>query len=76
MEPWKQSDGKNYSITHWYEGNIKRRWNSTQANWIYFEEEDAEEQIGSVFAVQGIDLTRKCSRIYPIRIEYLLYFND
>ncbi|WP_281217273.1 DUF2075 domain-containing protein [Lysinibacillus capsici] len=58
VEPWKQSDGKDSSITHWHEGNIKRRWNSTQANWIYSEEEDAEEQIGSVFAVQGIDLNK------------------
>lgn len=58
VEPWKQSDGKNSSITHWHEGNIKRRWNSTQTNWIYSEEEDAEEQIGSVFAVQGIDLNK------------------
>ncbi|WEA41647.1 DUF2075 domain-containing protein [Lysinibacillus fusiformis] len=58
VEPWKQSDGKDSSITHWHEGNIKRRWNSTQTNWIYSEEEDAEEQIGSVFAVQGIDLNK------------------
>ncbi len=58
VEPWKQSDGKDSSITHWHEENIKRRWNSTQANWIYSEEEDAEDQIGSVFAVQGIDLNK------------------
>lgn len=58
VEPWKQYDGKDSSITHWHEGNIKRRWNSTQANWIYSEEEDAEDQIGSVFAVQGIDLNK------------------
>lgn len=58
VEPWKQADGKDPLITHWHEGNIKRRWNSTQANWIYSEDVDAEEQIGSVFAVQGIDLNK------------------
>ncbi|WDF50359.1 DUF2075 domain-containing protein [Paenibacillus sp. KACC 21273] len=58
VEPWKQADGKDLSITHWHEGNIKRRWNSTQENWIYSDDIDAEEQIGSVFAVQGIDLNK------------------
>lgn len=58
VEPWKQADGKDPSITHWHEGNIIRRWNSTQENWIYSEDADAEEQIGSVFAVQGIDLNK------------------
>ncbi|XQY90628.1 DNA/RNA helicase domain-containing protein [Metabacillus sp. HB246100] len=58
VEPWKQSDGKEPSITHWHEGNIKLRWNSTQENWINSKDDDAEEQIGSVFAVQGIDLNK------------------
>jgi uncharacterized protein len=58
VEPWKQADGKNPLITHWHEGKIKRRWNSTQENWIFSEDADAEEQIGSVFAVQGIDLNK------------------
>lgn len=58
VEPWKQADGKDPSITHWHEGNIKRRWNSTQENWVNSEDTDAEEQIGSVFAVQGIDLNK------------------
>ncbi|MEB6069982.1 MULTISPECIES: DUF2075 domain-containing protein [Enterococcus] len=58
VEPWKQSDGKETSITHWHEGNIKRRWNSTQVDWLYSDDEDAEDQIGSVFAVQGVDLNR------------------
>ncbi|WP_088815401.1 MULTISPECIES: DUF2075 domain-containing protein [Listeria] len=58
VEPWKQSDGKESSITHWHEGDIKRRWNSTQENWVYSDEEDAEDQIGSVFAVQGVDLNK------------------
>lgn len=60
VEPWKQSDGKDPSITHWHENNIHRRWNSTQENWINSKDEDAEDQIGSVFAVQGIDLN-KCA---------------
>lgn len=58
VEPWKQADGKDPSITHWHEGDIKRRWNSTQENWIFSEDADAEDQIGSVFAVQGIDLNK------------------
>lgn len=58
VEDWKQSDGKNPSITHWHEGNIARRWNSTQENWINSKDSDADEQIGSVFAVQGIDLNK------------------
>lgn len=58
VEDWKQSDGKNPSITHWHEGDMDRRWNSTQENWINSNDSDAEEQIGSVFAVQGIDLNK------------------
>ncbi|MGH0944862.1 DNA/RNA helicase domain-containing protein [Bacillus mycoides] len=58
VEPWKQADGKYPSITHWHEGNIKRRWNSTQENWVCSGDADAEDQIGSVFAVQGIDLNK------------------
>ena len=58
VEPWKQADGKDSSITHWHEVDIKRRWNSTQENWVNSDDEDAEEQIGSVFAVQGIDLNK------------------
>ncbi|MFP9128557.1 DNA/RNA helicase domain-containing protein [Niallia sp. BSM11] len=58
VEPWKQADGKDPSITHWHEGDIKKRWNSTQENWINSDDDDAEEQIGSVFAVQGIDLNK------------------
>lgn len=58
VEHWKQADGNKISITHWHEGDIKRRWNSTQENWIHVDDEDAEDQIGSVFAVQGIDLNK------------------
>ncbi|MBJ7997881.1 DUF2075 domain-containing protein [Bacillus cereus] len=58
VEPWKQADGKDPSITHWHEGNINRRWNSTQENWVCSGDADAEDQIGSVFAVQGIDLNK------------------
>ncbi|UXR70545.1 DUF2075 domain-containing protein [Staphylococcus sp. IVB6246] len=58
VEKWKQNDGKDSSITHWHEDDIKRRWNSTQENWINSKEMDTEDQIGSVFAVQGIDLNK------------------
>lgn len=58
VEPWKQSHGKDSSIKHWHENEIHRRWNSTQENWINSKDEDAEDQIGSVFAVQGIDLNK------------------
>ena len=58
VEDWKQADGKNPEITHWYEGDLKLRWNSTQNNWIHSKDEDAEDQVGSVFAVQGIDLNK------------------
>lgn len=58
VEDWKQSDGKDASITHWHEGGMSRRWNSTQENWVNSEDEDAEDQIGSVFGVQGIDLNK------------------
>ena len=58
VERWKQSDGSNPAIKHFIEGDVHRRWNSTQTNWININEPDAEEQIGSVFAVQGIDLNK------------------
>lgn len=58
VEPWKQKDGKDPSITHWHENNLKRRWNSTQENWINSKDFDAQDQVGSVFAVQGIDLNK------------------
>lgn len=58
VEDWKQSDGKDASITHWHEDDMSRRWNSTQENWVNSEEDDAEDQIGSVFGVQGIDLNK------------------
>ncbi len=58
VEPWKQSDGGDPTIKHWHEGDLHLRWNSTQTNWINIDDEDAEDQIGSVFAVQGIDLNK------------------
>ncbi len=58
VEPWKQSHGKDSSFKHWHENEIHRRWNSTQENWINSKDDDAEDQIGSVFAVQGIDLNK------------------
>ena len=44
---------------------MNRRWNSTQENWININDADAEEQIGSVFAVQGIDLNKVGVMIGP-----------
>ena len=58
VEDWRQSDGADPTIKHFHEGDIHLRWNSTQTNWINSKDSDAEEQIGSVFAVQGIDLNK------------------
>lgn len=58
IEDWRQDHGSHPEITHFHEGNLSRRWNSTQTNWINSKDEDAEDQIGSVFAVQGIDLNK------------------
>ncbi|MCR6516449.1 DUF2075 domain-containing protein [Clostridium sp. LY3-2] len=58
VEPWAQKDGKDITKKHWKEDAIERRWNSTQEDWINSKDEDAEDQIGSVFAVQGIDLNK------------------
>ena len=64
VEPWMQEEGKDANKFHFIEGNIKRRWNWTQENWVNSKDAsidykaDAEEQIGSVFAVQGIDLNK------------------
>lgn len=57
-EDWKQADGKDPKKTHFHEDELKKRWNSTQENWINSKDDDAEDQIGSVFAVQGIDLNK------------------
>lgn len=43
---------------HWFEGEMQKRWNSTQENWINSTDADSEDQIGSVFAIQGIDLNK------------------
>ncbi|MGQ2226863.1 DNA/RNA helicase domain-containing protein [Fructobacillus fructosus] len=58
VEDWKQADGKNPAIKHWFEGDLSFRWNSTQEDWVNSKDDDAEDQIGSVFAVQGIDLNK------------------
>ena len=58
VDKWHLSDGKDSSLTHFHEDELNRRWNSSQENWINCEDLDAEEQIGSVFAVQGIDLNK------------------
>jgi hypothetical protein len=58
VDKWAISHGKDPSVTHFHEGGLDRRWNSTQENWINIGDDDAEDQIGSVFAVQGIDLNK------------------
>lgn len=62
---WSISHGKDPSITHFHEDGLDRRWNSTQENWINIGDDDAEDQIGSVFAVQGIDLNKVGVMIGP-----------
>ncbi len=58
VEKWGIKDGKNINKKHFIEGDIQMRWNSTQNDWINIKDKDAEEQVGSVFAVQGIDLNK------------------
>ena len=64
-DKWAISHGKDSSITHFHEDGLDRRWNSTQENWINIGDADAEDQIGSVFAVQGIDLNKVGVMIGP-----------
>lgn len=82
VEEWAQKDGRDTTKYHWFEDDIKKRWNSTQENWIESTDEDAEQQIGSVFAVQGIDLNKvgvlmgddlgidKNNRLYAVRENF------
>ena len=65
VDKWNMAHGKDSSITHFHEDGLDRRWNSTQENWININDADAEEQIGSVFAVQGIDLNKVGVMIGP-----------
>jgi hypothetical protein len=65
VDSWSISHGKDPSITHFHENGLDRRWNSTQENWINISDDDAEDQIGSVFAVQGIDLNKVGVMIGP-----------
>ena len=58
VDVWAIAHGKDPSITHFHEDGFDRRWNSTQENWVNIKDDDAEDQIGSVFAVQGIDLNK------------------
>lgn len=69
-DKWKISDGADSSITHFHEDGFDRRWNSKQENWINIGDDDAEDQIGSVFAVQGIDLNKVGVMVGPdIRVN-------
>lgn len=65
VDIWAIAHGKDSSITHFHEDGFDRRWNSTQENWINIKDDDAEDQIGSVFAVQGIDLNKVGVMIGP-----------
>lgn len=65
VDKWNMKHGPNPSITHFHEDGLHRRWNSTQENWINIGDADAEDQIGSVFAVQGIDLNKVGVMIGP-----------
>lgn len=58
VEDWAQKEGKDPAIRHWHEEDLHLRWNSSQENWIRSKDPDAEDQVGSVFAVQGIDLNK------------------
>ncbi|MDS3872196.1 DNA/RNA helicase domain-containing protein [Staphylococcus hominis] len=58
VEEWKFEDGKNPDKYHFFEGDLELRWNSKQDDWINSKDKDAKDQIGSVFAVQGIDLNK------------------
>lgn len=71
VDKWAQSHGKDVSITHFHEDGLDRRWNWRQENWINSRDDkvdyrrDAEDQIGSVFAVQGTDLDKVGVMIGP-----------
>ena len=65
VDKWAIADGRDSSITHFHEDGFDRRWNSTQENWIDINDDDAKDQIGSVFAVQGIDLNKVGVMIGP-----------
>ncbi len=71
VDKWAQSHGKDVSITHFNEDGFDRRWNWRQENWINSRDDkvdyrrDAEDQIGSVFAVQGTDLDKVGVMIGP-----------
>ncbi len=76
VDVWRQEHGKKTSITHFHEDGLDRRWNWTQENWINSYDEkvdyrrDLDDQIGSVFAVQGIDLNKVGVMIGPdIRVN-------
>lgn len=70
VDKWAIAHGKDPSITHFHEDGFDRRWNSTQENWVNIKDDDAEDQIGSVFAVQGIDLNEVGVMIGPdIRVN-------
>ena len=56
VEEWPAKTRKDPSVKHFHEGDIHMRWNSTHVDWLNVKDEDANEQVGSYFAVQGLDL--------------------
>lgn len=55
--PWnskRKPDHKKYTEFDWVEGKNSWKWNSTQEDWI--SRPGSEDEIGSIHAVQGIDL--------------------
>ncbi len=71
VEIWQIKHGKDVTKTHFHEDGFDRRWNWTQENWVNSKDEsvdfraDVDDQIGSVFAVQGIDLNKVGVMIGP-----------
>ena len=67
---WKLSDGSKIEKKHFFENEMALRWNSTQNDWLFIKAKDAEEQVGSVFAVQGLDLNKVGVLIGPdLKVE-------
>ena len=53
----KEKDEKGYcKIKHWNEGTIQKPWNAGYKSWLLRNDPDNFDQIGCMYAVQGIDL--------------------
>lgn len=61
-----EKDSKGYcKKKHWNEGDLHLPWNSTYKAWLKIKDKDKEDQIGCVYAVQGVDLDRAAVLICP-----------